>query len=211
MPPMPDTFDALGPRAALCAIARDFHARGWMAGTSGNLSVRHDRGSFWITASGCPKGRLNDGDFVRVALETCTELERIDPLARQSAESSIHCAVYQLFPEAGACLHVHTVDATLASSRAPANATSLALPPIEMIKGLDIWEQSPQVELSLFENLLEVPHIAAAIQQRFGAQPPRVPALLIRGHGVTVWGENLQQAYNRVEIVEFLLSCLART
>ncbi len=208
---MPDTFDALGPRAALCAIARDFHARGWMAGTSGNLSVRHDADSFWITASGCPKGRLNDGDFVRVAIATGEELERIDPQARLSAESSIHCAVYGLFPVAGACLHVHTVDATLVSLRAPATAAAIPLPPVEMIKGLDIWEQSPQVELALFENMLEVPRIAAAVQQRFGVQPPRVPALLIRGHGVTVWGDNLQQAYNRVEIVEFLLSYLART
>lgn len=208
---MPDTFDALEPCVALIAIARDFHARGWMAGTSGNLSVRHDADSFWITASGGPKGRLNDGDFVRVAIADCAELERIDPQAKLSAESSIHCAVYQLFATARACLHVHTVDATRVSLRAPATATSLTLPPIEMLKGLDIWELHPQVELALFENLLEVPRIAEAIRQRFGAQPPRVPALLIRGHGVTVWGENLQQAYNRVEVVEFLLSYLART
>ncbi len=208
---MPDIFDALEPRAALSAIARDFHARGWMMGTSGNLSVRHDADSFWITASGCPKGRLNDGDFVRVASADCAELERIDPQAKLSAESSIHCVVYQLFAAVRACLHVHTVDATRVSLRASATATSLALPPIEMLKGLDIREQHPQVELALFENLLEVPRIAAAIRQRFDAQPPRVPALLIRGHGVTVWGETLQQAYNRVEVVEFLLSYLART
>jgi len=207
---MPDTFDVMEPRAALVAVARDFHARGWMAGTSGNLSVRHDADSFWITASGCPKGRLNEGDFVRVAIQGCAELERSAPQSRLSAESSIHCAVYQLFATAGACLHVHTVDATLVSQRAPA-ATCLTLPPIEMLKGLDIWEQHPQVELALFENTLEVPRIASAIQQRFGAQPPRVPALLIRGHGVTVWGETLQQAYNRVEVIEFLLSYLART
>ena len=208
---MPDSFDTMTPRAALAAVARDFHARGWMAGTSGNLSVRHAADSFWITASGCPKGRLNEGDFVRVAIADCTELERGEPQARLSAEASIHGAIYQLFATAGACLHVHTVDATLVSLRAPAAASSLALPPIEMLKGLGIWEQSPQVDLALFDNLLEVPRIAAAIQQRFGAQPPRVPALLIRGHGVTVWGETLQQAYNRVEVVEFLLSYLART
>ena len=207
---MPDTFDVMEPRAALVAVARDFHARGWMAGTSGNLSVRHDADSFWITASGCPKGRLNEGDFVRVAIQGCAELERSAPQSRLSAESSIHCAVYQLFATAGACLHVHTVDATLVSERAPAAATCLTLPPIEMLKGLDIWEQHPQVELALFENTLEVPRIASAIQHRFGAQPPRVPALLIRGHGVTVWGATLQQAYNRVEVVEFLLSYLAR-
>lgn len=208
---MPDSLDALPPRTALIAIARDFHARGWMAGTSGNLSVRHDADSFWVTASGCPKGRLNDGDFVRVAIADGAALERIDPQARASAESSIHATIYALFAAAGACLHVHTVDATRVSTDAPTPASSLALPSIEMLKGLDIPEQDAQVEIALFDNLLEVPRIAAAIRQRFAAQTPRVPALLIRGHGVTVWGETVQHAYNRMEIVEFLLSYLART
>jgi len=105
---------------------------------------------------------------------------------------------------------VHTVDATWVSNRTAPAATTLTLPPIEMLKGLDIWEQDPEVELSLFDNFLDVPRIATAIRERFTRRAPRVPALLIRGHGVTVWGETPQQAYNRVEIVEFLFSYLAR-
>lgn len=208
---MPNSLDALEPRTALVEIARDFHARGWMAGTAGNLSVRHAADSFWITASGCPKGRLRTDDFVRVTVADGEVIERFDACAKPSAEASIHGVIYQLFATASACLHVHTVDAAGVSNRATQAATSLILPPIEMLKGLDVWEQDPEVELSLFDNLLDVPRIAAAIRERFTRQVPRVPALLIRGHGVTVWGETLQQAYNRVEIVEFLLSYLART
>jgi ribulose-5-phosphate 4-epimerase/fuculose-1-phosphate aldolase len=33
---------------------------------------------------------------------------------------------------------------------------------------------------------------------------------MIHGHGVTVWGNSLQEAYNRIEIVEFLMSYLAQ-
>jgi len=207
---MPNSLDVLEPRTALVEIARDFHARGWMAGTAGNLSVRHDADSFWITASGCPKGRLRTDDFVRVAVADSAVIERFDAQAKPSAEASIHGVIYQLFATAGACLHVHTVDATAVSSRAARAATSLTLPPIEMLKGLDVWEQDPEVELPLFDNLLDVSCIAAAIRERFTHQAPRVPALLIRGHGITVWGETLQQVYNRVEIAEFLCSYLAR-
>ena len=56
---MANSLDELHPRAALVEIARDFHARGWMAGTAGNLSAREDENHFWITASGKPKGRLD--------------------------------------------------------------------------------------------------------------------------------------------------------
>lgn len=207
---MPNSLDALEPRRALVEIARDFHARGWMAGTAGNLSVRAATDSFWITASGCPKGRLHDEDFLRVNVADGMVLQGFDTMAKPSAETAIHCAIYQLFAGTGACLHVHTVEATLVSLRVAAGAQDVPLPPVEMLKGLDVWEQDPDVALPLFDNLLDVVRIAEAIRERFTARAPRIPALLIRGHGVTVWGESLQQAYNRVEVLEFVLSMLAR-
>jgi methylthioribulose-1-phosphate dehydratase len=33
---------------------------------------------------------------------------------------------------------------------------------------------------------------------------------MIRAHGPTVWGRSLQEAYNRFEILDFLLRYLAR-
>lgn len=203
-------FDRLSSRAALVEIARDFHARGWMAGTAGNLSAKDDAESFWITASGLPKGRLEESDFLLVG---CTDGEILECAGREhkpSAETAIHRVIYELFSEARACLHVHSIDACLATEHLPIDATSLPLPALEMIKGLGIWEQKPEISLPLFENLLNVADIAAAIAARFTAAAPSVPALLVRGHGVTVWGNNLQEAYNRVEIIEFLLEYSAR-
>ena len=208
---MSHCFDDLDPRTALVEIARNFHRRDWMAGTAGNLSARdrQDPNSFWITASGLPKGRLDENDFLRITLGENEVLERFHPGAKPSAETAIHRVIYQLFPEANACLHVHSVDACLATAHCPAESTELPLPPLEMIKGLDIWEERPVAALPLFPNRLHVPDIAAEIQQRFTAAPPLLPALMIHGHGTTVWGRSLQEAYNRVEIVEFLMSYLA--
>jgi len=209
---MSHSFDDLDPRTALAQIARDFHRREWMAGTAGNLSARHrqDPNSFWITASGLPKGRLDEEDFLRIDLAEDQVVERFRDGAKPSAETAIHRVIYQLFPEVNACLHVHSVDACLAVAHCPADSTELPLPPLEMIKGLDIWEERPVVALPLFPNRLDVPDIAAEIRRRFTATPPPLSALMIHGHGATVWGRSLQEAYNRVEIVEFLMSYLAR-
>ena len=206
------SLDDLDTRSALAEIARDFHRRGWMSGTAGNLSARDRQhaSSFWITASGLPKGRLDENDFLRIDLGDESVLQSFRDDAKPSAETSIHRVVYQLFPAAKACLHVHSIDACLATAHCATDNIDLPLPALEMIKGLDIWEERPAVALPLFPNLPDVPMIAAAIQKRFTADLPVVPALMIQGHGATVWGRSLQEAYNRVEIVEFLMSYLAR-
>lgn len=206
---MAGSLDNLPPRAALVEVARDFHARGWMAGTAGNLSARADEAHFWITASGLPKGRLQESDFLLVRIADAAVVERGRADLSPSAETAIHATVYELFPEANACLHGHTVSACLATARTPAKALALRLPPLEMVKGFDLWEQRPRANLMLFVNHLDVGRVARDIRSRFRKSRPRISALLVRDHGPTVWGTGLQQAYNRFEVLDFLLSYLA--
>jgi methylthioribulose-1-phosphate dehydratase len=196
------------PRPELIAAASHFYGQGWMMGTAGNLSARLTDGSFWITASGCAKGRLTSDDFVRV--RGC--LADFQVLAggenrKPSAETSIHGAIYELFPAARACFHVHSVPAMLAGRGS--RDGQLALPPLEMLKGFGLWIEDPTVSLPVFENYLEVPAIAQEIRQRFQQQSPSVPALLIKNHGVTVWGESFQSAFHHLEIAEFIFAYLA--
>ncbi len=207
---MAETLDNLPARTALATIARELHARGWMPGTAGNLSACSTGDRFWITASGLPKGRLQEHDFLEVGVQDGRVYQCPRPDMQPSAETAIHRVVYGSFADARACLHVHTVDATLVSALAPPDQNELKLPALEMLKGLGIWDQSPDATLALFDNLADVGAIAYAIGHRFRECPPRVPALLIRGHGVTVWGGSLQQAYDRLECLEFLLSFMAR-
>ncbi len=202
-------LDDLPPRAALVEIARDFHARGWMAGTAGNLSTREDDGHFWITASGKPKGRLDENDFLLVRVKDGAVVEKRVATDKPSAETAIHAALYRHFPEARACLHGHLVEAVIAANHAKKGAKVLRLPLTEMIKGFDIWQQNPKVDLPLFENHLDVAKIAKDIEARFKKTKPAVTALMIRDHGPTVWGRDVQEAYNRFEILDFLLRYIA--
>jgi methylthioribulose-1-phosphate dehydratase len=135
------------PRALLAAHAKTFYDRGWMWGTAGNLSARLPEGSFWITASGCSKGELTPEQFVRMSLDGDL-LERPTPQAKPSAETSIHQAVYGLFPEAKACYHVHSVPANLVSRLSA--TPQILLPAIEM---RDRFRQSPpQIPACLIQD-----------------------------------------------------------
>ncbi|PSB02870.1 methylthioribulose 1-phosphate dehydratase [filamentous cyanobacterium Phorm 46] len=188
-------------RTDLIAAAKHFYDRGWMLGTAGNLSARLPDGSFWITASGRAKGQLTQADFIRMNLDGGI-VEQQSPDSRPSAETSIHVAIYNCFPDAKACYHVHSIEANLVSRLVAGDV--VPLPAIEMLKGLGVWEENPQVAIPLFPNYLEVPKIAKEICEFFAVCAPSVPALLIRDHGITVWGDSTAAAYNYVEIVEYI-------
>jgi len=202
-----DSFER-DPRQALADAARLFYERGWMMGTAGNLSLRLEDGTFWITASGKQKGRLQREDFLRVA-PGGEVVERGREEDRPSAETSLHDAIYRLFPEARACFHVHSIPGNVAARLTEED--SLRLPPLEMIKGFGIWEEEPEIDLPVFHNHAHVPRIAEEMVARFEAAPPRIPGFLIRDHGLTTWGRDADAALNHVELFEYIFGYMAGT
>ncbi|MBD2678219.1 MULTISPECIES: methylthioribulose 1-phosphate dehydratase [Nostoc] len=193
----------LDPRLELIATARQFYQQGWMVGTAGNLSVVLPDGSFWITASGRSKGELSLSDFVRIYPDGKDDSSNnLKNNLKPSAETAIHQVLYTLFPEANACYHVHSVEANLVSRFVTGD--SLPLPPLEMLKGLGIYQENPNCQIPIFANHLQVPKIAADIKERFTITPAQIPALLIRDHGVTVWASSPESARNYIELVEYI-------
>ncbi len=195
-----DFIDFRDCRRDVIADASYFYSRGWMMGTAGNLSARSENG-FWITASGCNKGELGLINFVEVDLNGLVKRKFLKS-AKPSAETSIHTAIYNLFPDTQACYHVHSV-ASVALSRA-CDADVMRINSIEMVKGFMIKGEKPYYDIPLFENHLDVENIARDISTRLSNESFEIPALMIKGHGVTVWGRSVSEVRNRVELIEFI-------
>lgn len=189
-------------RLALVEAGRSLDARGWVMGTSGNLSARLDDGAVLITRSGRHKGRLTLDDFVADG--------RAGEAAKPSAEVSIHRAVYAALPSTRAIVHAHSVATTLASLRVdPGEGEAwLPLPPVEMLKGLDVWDADAPVPLLVLPNHRDVPRIAQALAPRLADL--RLPGFLIRGHGGTTWGRSVEEALHRMETLDFLCEVCLR-
>lgn len=203
MPP-PEFRD--DPRTMLAASAREFYRRGWMLGTAGNLSARLPDHSFWITASGRPKDLLTEADFVR--LEASGRVLEAADGRRPSAEAAIHQVLYRHFAEARWVFHVHSVEANLCGHFARDGA--LRLPPLEMLKGLGVAEAEPEVFLPVFPNFVDVAAIAAAMDEAFTRQRPRVPGVLIHRHGLTAWGGDAHAARHHLELLEYCFRYLVQ-
>ncbi len=197
----------------LARMSREFYRRGWMWGTSGNLSVKiqDEPRYFAITASGVSKSELTEQDIVVV------EVGSNDPLSvrpvvptrsKPSAEASIHAAIYDGVPKAGAVFHVHTISSTLVSDAEKEGEalTYLRVPAYEMTKGWGM-PHAAEARVPLFHNWPDVERIAGDVK-RYLTDPPLVPVLIVRGHGVTVWGKDMEQAKNHLEIAEFIFQLM---
>lgn len=180
-------------------VARGLHARGWMAGTAGNISVRSGATAV-ITVSGLSKGELTERDMVTVHIADSTT----SGAGRPSAETAIHTAVYRA-TGAGAVVHVHPPYATAVSVNAP---STLSFTGYELIKGLGAVDT---VDIPVFANHRHVARIAAELEDYLRAHPGAPPVLFIAGHGVTAWGSSLAQARDRVECLEAMCQLVAFT
>jgi len=178
---------------------RRMDARGWVPATAGNISVRIEGSRIAITRSGGHKGFLNADSVIEVDDQGSV----ITPDARPSAETLLHCQIYRLFPATGAVLHGHSVANTVLSITE--TAPSLRITGYEVQK---IFEGQTTHEtvlhLPLFHNDQDIARLAGVIEPHLRTA---VLGYLIRGHGVYVWGPDMDVALARLEGLEFLLAC----
>jgi methylthioribose-1-phosphate isomerase len=187
VPSLPNT--SVGQQVA--DIARGLYARGWMAGTAGNISVRTGDTAV-ITGSGLSKGELTAGDTVTVSI---ADSRPVSGTRRPSAETAIHTAIYRA-TSAKAVVHIHPPHATAQSIGAP---QVLRFSGYELIKGLG---STHTIDIPVFANHSDVADIGADIERHLTDHPDAAPVLFIAGHGVTAWGADLAQARDRAECLE---------
>jgi len=179
-------------------IGRDFHARGWVLGTSGNFSTVVSRKplKLIITASSVSKGDIRPADVLIIGPHGAPVGKSA---ARPSAETALHLAVAQS-RSAGAVLHTHSVWSTVLSELYGAER-GLRLSGFEMLKGLEGVRTHEHSEwVPILENDQDIPALAGRVETML-EQWPAVHGFLLRGHGLYTWGDDLAQARRHVEIL----------
>jgi methylthioribulose-1-phosphate dehydratase len=187
--------------AAIIAAGRRMDARGWVPATAGNISVRLDAGRIAITRSGGHKGFLDPDHVMQVDLHGAP----LTPDRRPSAETLLHCQIYALFPDAGAVLHGHSVPGTVLSMADP-QASEIRFAGYELLKAFaGQTTHATALDLPVVDNDQDMARLSEVLAPRLRAGTP--PGYLIRGHGVYVWGPEMETALARLEGLEFLLAC----
>lgn len=203
--PLEEKQAALG---ELRSIKEQFAARGWFPGSSGNLSIRvgdftPDIYHFAISSSSKDKSAYASEDFLFVnAAGLPCEATKLKP----STETPIHAKIYRM-TGCGAIYHVHTVFNYVLSERY-GDEGFVPVQGIELIKGLGVWQENTSIRIPIVPNFADIPSIAKLIPSTLS---PDIPGILLRNHGIYVWGKNAFEAKRHLESFEFIFEVLYRS
>ncbi|XTZ37319.1 methylthioribulose 1-phosphate dehydratase [Salmonella enterica] len=186
---------------ALVAACHWIGDKGWAPATGGNMSIRQDADWCWLSESGKDKGSLTTEDFLQVSIA-----DNHAPSGRKpSAETGLHTLIYRLYPDANAVLHVHTVNATVLSR--VEKTAQLRLHGYEMQKSLRGQSSHlDRVDVAIFDNEQDIDALAKRIAT-YAQKCPLRYGFLLRGHGLTCWGRDVDEARRHLEGLDFLFAC----
>ena len=184
---------------ALIDAGHALYACGMVPATSGNFSARLSDGTLAITVSGRHKGKLTESDIMRIDGKGNSLDGR-----RSSAETLLHTAIYERYPDANVVLHPHSVNATVLSQLCE---DWLVLQDYELLKafpGIDTHECT--VHVPVIDNDQNIERLSGKVNASLDSMET-AHGYLIRGHGFYTWGNNMEDALRHVEAFEFLFEC----
>ncbi|OWR47222.1 putative methylthioribulose-1-phosphate dehydratase [Danaus plexippus plexippus] len=198
-------LDPEHPRRLIPELCKQFYHLGWVTGTGGGISIKHGDEIF-IAPSGVQKERMKPDDlFVQNIHGQDLEMPSPDKKLKKSQCTPLFMLAYKI-RNAGAVIHTHSphaVRCTLLYDK------EFVITHQEMIKG--IKDESLNRYLRYDEKLI-VPIIENTPFERDLADDlnkalleyPGTSAVLVRRHGVYVWGETWQQAKTMTECYDYL-------
>lgn len=190
-------------REQLVDAIRFFSDKGWTPATSSNFSFRENIKSIVISRSGVDKSRFALNDLIQID----NEGKVIKPAGvKSSAETLIHCAVYNTFPHVNCVLHTHSVNGTVMSRMYKKNERVL-FKNYEVLKAFEgVKTHDVEIELPIFPNTQDMSEFRVWLEAFF-AKHGFVHGLLIEGHGLYTWASGIDEAKRQIEAYEFLMEC----
>jgi L-fuculose-phosphate aldolase len=172
-------------RELICDIGKRVWQRGMASANSGNISARLGADEILITPTLVSKGFMRPEQLLVMDLEGAVKRGEGYP----TTETPMHLRLFQERADIGGVVHAH-----------PPIATSFAVAG----KALDL-HLIPEAVIFLGEVPL-VPFHPPGSPELAEAIVPYLDdydAVLMENHGVLCWGSDVEQAYHRLETVEF--------
>ena len=186
------------PRALICDLAKSFYDLGWVTGTGGGICIR-DGDRVVMAPSGVQKERMRPEQMFTIALDGAV-LARPDDIALQPSEcSSLFLKAINL-RNAGAVIHshsIHAVAATLLFEK------EFSISHLEMIKGIEGMGYHDTLVVPIIDNTARECDLAEALEEAI-VRYPDTHAVLVRRHGVYVWGSDWVRAKTHAECYDYL-------
>ena len=192
----------------LAETGRFLAHKNWSPATSSNYSARltePNHHQYVLSRSGVDKHQMTADDFLLVDSQGAL----LAPAGEKpSAETLIHCAIYQNFPMASCVLHTHSVFATRLSLK-HFKKEKIEFSNYEILKGLAGNTTHLMSEIvPILPNTQDMKEFVTWLNPLL-QNGPHLHGFLISGHGLYTWGATIQETRRHVETFEFLFEAQA--
>ncbi|EAL64921.1 class II aldolase/adducin, N-terminal domain-containing protein [Dictyostelium discoideum AX4] len=200
-------FDSEHPRVLIPELCKLFYGNGWVTGTGGGISIKRDK-EIYIAASGVQKERILGEDiFVMDENENEISTPPTEKKLKASQCTPLFFNAYK-YRDAGAVIHTHSQHAVMVTLL---YQTEFIITHQEMIKGILSGHGENAKYLQYFDRLVipiieNTPHERDLKERMHKAMEkyPNANAVLVRRHGVYVWGPDWVKAKTMCECFDYL-------
>ena len=180
---------------AIVRAGRRLGTRGLISAGEGNLSVRLDASRILVTPTGRRKDELGADDLLVVRLGHPHDEARSASGFAPTSDLAIHLAIHAARPDVGAVVHAH-LPASMALTLAGEVPDPAALPETALFV-----PRLPYLSLGVPGS----EELAARVAEALSQPPEPFPgAVLLERHGAVAVGADVDQALDRLELVEVL-------
>lgn len=198
--------DESNPCKLIPKLCSHFYQLGWASGTGGGMSIRKSDKIF-IAPSGVQKEMIKEDDMFVIDINGNSLNEPLPSRKLKRSECTpLFLNAYRL-RNAGAVLHAHSMNAVLVTLITPGNEFRISHQ--EMIKGI---KKGSSTESHRYNETLVVPIIEntcyeSDLTRSMGEAMMKYQdtnAILVRRHGVYVWGDSWKSAKTMAECYDYL-------
>ncbi|MDA3960478.1 MAG: methylthioribulose 1-phosphate dehydratase [Planctomycetota bacterium] len=184
----------------ICELGALFYTLGWVTGTGGGISIKcGDR--IYMAPSGVQKEHITPDTIYELDLQGEVVAGPGPEFGLKVSECQpLFMAAYRL-RGAGAVLHSHSVHAMLASLLFDQH---FAVTHIEMLKGMAGAGYTDLHQVPIIENTPREHMLKDAITAAIESAPANTHAVMVRRHGVYVWGDTWIAAKRHAECYDYL-------
>lgn len=194
------------PSELICELGQIFYSMGWISGTGGGISIK-DGEHIFVAPSGVQKERLKVDDMFVLNMNG-EEVDGPNPERKlgKSQCTPLFMLAYKMCG-AGAVIHSHSKAAVLATLAFA--GTEFKVTHLEMIKGVKCASENRQLRydeelvVPIIENTPFEADLADSMSQAI-EHYPNTNAVLVRRHGVYVWGDSWEKAKTMAECYDYL-------
>jgi methylthioribulose 1-phosphate dehydratase/enolase-phosphatase E1 len=190
-------------RSLVCELCRQFYQLGWVTGTGGSISIRHEENIF-MTPSGVQKERIQPDELFIVDFKG--EIIKAPEAKGGGSAKLSDCAPLFLHAynqrNAGAVLHSHGLYCNLVTLLCEGR-NEFRISQQEMIKGIEGHGYFDELVIPIIENTAWEHELADSLGATI-ANYPKACAVLVRQHGMYVWGKTWEQAKRHGECLHYL-------